>query len=85
MGHVERLTASRCGRNGLGLDVDVVHDCGVPDAIFESDTPAPVLTIDSEIQAYDVAPDGRRFLVLRASPPDFLPFQVLVNWQAKAR
>ena len=35
-----------------------------PGATFESDTPAPVVTVDSEIRDYDVAPDGGRFLVV---------------------
>ncbi len=54
-------------------------------ATFTSDPPTPVFTTTAEIGSYDVAPDGRRFLVLREPPPDFLPFNVLVNWQAKTK
>ena len=54
-------------------------------AAFTSESPVPALTITGDIEAYDVAPDGQKFLVLRAPPPDFLPFNVIVNWQAKIR
>ncbi len=54
-------------------------------ATFACDPPAPVFTANAEIDSYDVAPDGQKFLVLRRPPPDFLPFNVIVNWPAKIR
>jgi eukaryotic-like serine/threonine-protein kinase len=54
-------------------------------ASLTSDPPTPVFTTTAEIGTYDVTPDGRRFLVLRDPPPDFLRFNVIVNWQAKAK
>ena len=52
---------------------------------FASDPPIPVFTANAEIDSFDVAPDGQKFLVLRSPPPDFLPFNVIVNWPAKIR
>jgi hypothetical protein len=54
-------------------------------ASFALDSPTPVFTANAEIDSYDVAPDGQRFLVLRRPPPDFLPFNVIVNWPAMIR
>ena len=54
-------------------------------ATFACDPPAPVFTANAVIDSYDVAPDGQKFLVLRRPPPDFLPFNVIVNWPAKIR
>jgi len=50
-----------------------------------TDSPAPVVTLDREIESFDVTPDGQRFLVLRQAPPGFLPVQVIVNWRAKLK
>lgn len=54
-------------------------------ATFACDPPVPVFTANAEIDSYDVTPDGQKFLVLRSPPPDFLPFNVIVNWAAKIR
>jgi Tol biopolymer transport system component len=54
-------------------------------ATFASDPPSPVFTAGTEIEAFDVTPDGQRFLVLRNPPPDFLPVNVLVNWRSKIK
>ncbi len=52
---------------------------------FAPSPPELVLTMPREIRAFDVTPDGQRFIVLRRPPPDFLRMQVIVNWQAKMR
>ena len=52
---------------------------------FAPGPPELVFTMPREIRAFDVTPDGQRFIVLRRPPPDFLRMQVIVNWQAKMR
>jgi len=54
-------------------------------AAFSCDPSTLVFNASAEIGGYDVAPDGQKFLVLRGPPPDFLPFNVIVNWTAKIR
>ena len=52
---------------------------------FSASAPELVFSIPREIRLFDVMPDGQRFIVLRRPPSDFLPVQVIVNWQAKMR
>ncbi len=54
-----------------------------PGAVFSSDRPVLVLSLDRDIQSFSPTPDGQRFLVLFEPPAGFLPVQVIVNWQAK--
>lgn len=54
-----------------------------PGEQFVSDAPRLLLSVDRDIARYDVTPDGKRFLITRRPPPDFLPVQVIVNWTQK--
>jgi serine/threonine protein kinase/dipeptidyl aminopeptidase/acylaminoacyl peptidase len=52
---------------------------------FVASPPELVLTISREIGSFDVTPDGKRFILLRLPPRDFLRVQVIVNWPALLR
>jgi hypothetical protein len=47
-----------------------------PHALF------PLLVIDTDVSPYDVARDGRRFLVLETTEHAAQPLTVIVNWPA---
>jgi WD40 repeat protein len=77
---------SRDGRSLYYVTEHTLFEAAVrTGATFASDPPTPVFTANAEIDSYDVSPDGQKFLVLRSPPPDFLPFNVIVNWSAKIR
>ncbi|HET9369985.1 MAG TPA: protein kinase [Vicinamibacterales bacterium] len=52
---------------------------------FVAGAPELVLSLTRDVRDFDVTPDGQRFLVRQSPPSDFLPLQVIVNWQAKLR
>ena len=52
---------------------------------FVAGAPELVVSLTRDIRDFDVTPDGQRFLVRKGPPADFLPLQVIVNWQAKLR
>jgi len=77
---------SRDGRSLYYVSEHTLFEAAVrAGATFACDAPTPIFTANAEIGSYDVAPDGQRFLVLRRPPPDFLPFNVIVNWPAMIR
>jgi Tol biopolymer transport system component len=55
-----------------------------PGPALDFDPPEHLFTLSREILAWDVMPKGDRFLVVQR-PIDFLPVNVIVNWQALLR
>ena len=49
-------------------------------AAFDIDDPVELFRIEPAIFDYDVAPDGRRFLVSDAVKPPGPPITIVVNW-----
>ena len=56
-----------------------------PGAQLGVDAPEHLFTLPREIQTFAVTPKGDRFLVVQRPPTDFLPINVIVNWQAMLR
>jgi Tol biopolymer transport system component len=55
-----------------------------PGPQLDLEPPEHLFTMTREILAWDVMPKGDRFLVVQG-PADFLPVNVIVNWQALLR
>ena len=54
-----------------------------PGSHWESGTPASLFRVEPDIENYDVAPDGSRFLViLPVEKVRESPLRVILNWTA---
>jgi serine/threonine protein kinase len=66
------------GRGGVVMAVPVT-----PGSRWESGAPVPIFRVEPEIEDYDVAPDGSRFLVvLPLEKVRESPLRVILNWTA---
>jgi len=54
-----------------------------PGPAVSAGPPVPLFRVDSELQNYDVSPDGSRFLItLPVNDAPASPLRVIMNWPA---